>query len=167
MKCKWLVPGGPGPCGLTERDLPATVALATQRARTVNLSSTSRGSCSSELTSCPGFWPRLSTRSHFTPSTSASSPAAVAHWNGYFHSFLKRPTTGILFYKPTNSAWAPTSQPQGHTFHIIMAAMDYEALKEQWSDVEERDGVRLSWNVFPSSRMVGFTFQSCMFCDQS
>lgn len=37
-----------------------------------------------------------------------------------------------------------------------MAAMDYEALKEQWSDVEERDGVRLSWNVFPSSRMVGF-----------
>jgi protein transport protein SEC23 len=32
--------------------------------------------------------------------------------------------------------------------------MDYEALKEQWSDVEDRDGVRLSWNVFPSSRMV-------------
>lgn len=40
-----------------------------------------------------------------------------------------------------------------------MAAMDYEALKEQWSDVEERDGVRLSWNVFPSSRMVGFARQ--------
>lgn len=33
--------------------------------------------------------------------------------------------------------------------------MDYEALKEQWSEVEDRDGVRLSWNVFPSSRMVG------------
>lgn len=32
--------------------------------------------------------------------------------------------------------------------------MDYEALKEQWSEVEDRDGVRLSWNVFPSSRMV-------------
>lgn len=32
--------------------------------------------------------------------------------------------------------------------------MDYEGLKEQWSEVEERDGVRLSWNVFPSSRMV-------------
>jgi hypothetical protein len=32
--------------------------------------------------------------------------------------------------------------------------MDYETLKEQWSDVEDRDGVRLSWNVFPSSRMV-------------
>ena len=32
--------------------------------------------------------------------------------------------------------------------------MDYEALKDQWSDVEDRDGVRLSWNVFPSSRMV-------------
>jgi hypothetical protein len=32
--------------------------------------------------------------------------------------------------------------------------MDYEAIKEQWSEVEDRDGVRLSWNVFPSSRMV-------------
>jgi protein transport protein SEC23 len=33
--------------------------------------------------------------------------------------------------------------------------MDYEALKDQWSDVEDRDGIRLSWNTFPSSRMVG------------
>ena len=49
--------------------------------------------------------------------------------------------------------------------------MDIEALKEQvrapksrsgaqdwqvaqWSEVEDRDGLRLSWNVFPSSRMV-------------
>ena len=32
--------------------------------------------------------------------------------------------------------------------------MDYERLKDQWSDVEERDGVRLSWNTFPSTRMV-------------
>lgn len=32
--------------------------------------------------------------------------------------------------------------------------MDYEALKDQWTDLEERDGVRLSWNTFPSSRMV-------------
>ena len=32
--------------------------------------------------------------------------------------------------------------------------MDYETLKDQWSDVEERDGIRLSWNTFPSSRMV-------------
>lgn len=32
--------------------------------------------------------------------------------------------------------------------------MDYEALKEQWGDIEDRDGVRLSWNTFPSSRMV-------------
>ncbi|CAI4212152.1 unnamed protein product [Parascedosporium putredinis] len=31
--------------------------------------------------------------------------------------------------------------------------MDFEALKEQWGEVEDRDGVRLSWNVFPSSRM--------------
>ncbi|KAF4629696.1 hypothetical protein G7Y89_g8449 [Cudoniella acicularis] len=33
--------------------------------------------------------------------------------------------------------------------------MDIEALKEQWSEVEDRDGLRLSWNVFPSSRMSG------------
>lgn len=32
--------------------------------------------------------------------------------------------------------------------------MDIEALKEQWSEIEDRDGLRLSWNVFPSSRMV-------------
>lgn len=32
--------------------------------------------------------------------------------------------------------------------------MDYETLKEHWSEVEDRDGVRLSWNVFPTSRMV-------------
>jgi protein transport protein SEC23 len=31
---------------------------------------------------------------------------------------------------------------------------DFEALKDQWSDVEDRDGIRLSWNTFPSSRMV-------------
>lgn len=32
--------------------------------------------------------------------------------------------------------------------------MDFEALKDQWNEVEDRDGVRLSWNVFPSTRMV-------------
>ncbi|OAX79839.1 protein transporter SEC23 [Emergomyces africanus] len=31
--------------------------------------------------------------------------------------------------------------------------MDYEALKDQWSEVEDRDGIRLSWNTFPSTRM--------------
>lgn len=35
--------------------------------------------------------------------------------------------------------------------------MDYDALKEQWGEVEDRDGVRLSWNVFPSTRMVSLT----------
>lgn len=35
--------------------------------------------------------------------------------------------------------------------------MDIETLKEQWSEVEDRDGLRLSWNVFPSSRMVRST----------
>lgn len=37
--------------------------------------------------------------------------------------------------------------------------MDYEALKDQWNDAEERDGVRLSWNTFPSTRMVRFIFR--------
>lgn len=32
--------------------------------------------------------------------------------------------------------------------------MEYETLKDQWSEVEDRDGIRLSWNTFPSSRMV-------------
>ncbi len=41
--------------------------------------------------------------------------------------------------------------PRAPQNNIYMA---YETLKEQWSDVEERDGVRLSWNTFPSSRMV-------------
>ncbi|EUC34363.1 hypothetical protein COCVIDRAFT_28748 [Bipolaris victoriae FI3] len=30
---------------------------------------------------------------------------------------------------------------------------DFEALKDQWSEIEDRDGLRLSWNTFPSSRM--------------
>jgi hypothetical protein len=38
--------------------------------------------------------------------------------------------------------------------------MDIEALKEQWSEIEDRDGLRLSWNVFPSSRMVCGTIWS-------
>lgn len=31
--------------------------------------------------------------------------------------------------------------------------MDLETLKDQWTEAEERDGVRLSWNTFPSTRM--------------
>ncbi|KAI5287733.1 GTPase-activating protein S23 [Ascosphaera acerosa] len=31
--------------------------------------------------------------------------------------------------------------------------MDYDTLKDQWSDIEDRDGVRLSWNTFPASRV--------------
>ena len=31
---------------------------------------------------------------------------------------------------------------------------DFDALKDQWSEIEDRDGIRLSWNTFPSSRMV-------------
>ncbi|PSN63985.1 protein transport protein SEC23 [Corynespora cassiicola Philippines] len=31
--------------------------------------------------------------------------------------------------------------------------MDYDSLKDQWSEIEDKDGVRLSWNTLPSSRM--------------
>lgn len=48
-----------------------------------------------------------------------------------------------------------------------MASLDYEALKEQWSDIEERDGVRLSWNVFPSSRMVSSANRASRFVTKS
>lgn len=41
-------------------------------------------------------------------------------------------------------------------YNIIITEqkMEYEALKDSWSEVEDRDGIRLSWNTFPSSRMV-------------
>lgn len=43
------------------------------------------------------------------------------------------------------------------------SSMDYEALKDQWSDIEERDGIRLSWNTFPSSRMVrAWMYNGCL-----
>lgn len=31
--------------------------------------------------------------------------------------------------------------------------LDFEALKEQWTNIEDTDGVRLSWNTIPSTRM--------------
>ena len=43
-----------------------------------------------------------------------------------------------------------------------LIVMDYEALKDQWSEVEDRDGIRLSWNTFPSSRMVSVRDGSCI-----
>jgi hypothetical protein len=46
------------------------------------------------------------------------------------------------------------AQPTTTTATIASRNMDYDALKEQWGEVEDRDGVRLSWNVFPSTRMV-------------
>ena len=38
--------------------------------------------------------------------------------------------------------------------------MDFDALKDQWSEVEDRDGIRLSWNTFPSTRMVNLNHSS-------
>jgi len=40
--------------------------------------------------------------------------------------------------------------------------MDFDTQKEQWQDIEERDGIRLSWNTFPSSRMVWQTVMVSM-----
>src|SRR2546423_15633983 len=42
--------------------------------------------------------------------------------------------------------------------------MDFEAVTEKWGEIGDRDGVRLSWNAFPSSRMV-CKFELCV--DQS
>ena len=36
-------------------------------------------------------------------------------------------------------------------------------MKEQWGEAEDRDGIRLSWNVFPSSRMVGSFYLDRLF----
>ncbi|TGJ76156.1 hypothetical protein E0Z10_g10912 [Xylaria hypoxylon] len=47
----------------------------------------------------------------------------------------------------------PDPDPDNRLPQFVLAIMDFEALKEQWSEVEDRDGVRLSWNVFPSSRV--------------
>lgn len=67
----------------------------------------------------------------------------------YHSTFLQHSVSGqqslALHSREEDSRWP----------NAIPAEMDYEALKEQWSEVEDRDGVRLSWNVFPSSRMVG------------
>lgn len=38
--------------------------------------------------------------------------------------------------------------------HSTMDQAQYDAIKDNWGEVEDRDGVRLSWNIIPSSRMV-------------
>jgi protein transport protein SEC23 len=35
-----------------------------------------------------------------------------------------------------------------------MDQAQYDAIKDNWAEVEDRDGVRLSWNIIPSTRMV-------------
>ena len=35
-----------------------------------------------------------------------------------------------------------------------MEQAQYDAIKDNWGEVEDRDGVRLSWNTIPSTRMV-------------
>lgn len=62
-------------------------------------------------------------------------PLAIELWAPSFPSTRHPPNTA-----------APLSTP--HTM------ADFEALKDQWSQIEDTDGVRLSWNTLPSSRMV-------------
>lgn len=38
-----------------------------------------------------------------------------------------------------------------------MDQAQYDAIKDNWGEVEDRDGVRLSWNTIPSTRMVGLS----------
>ena len=39
--------------------------------------------------------------------------------------------------------------------------MDYDRLKDQWSEIEDQDGIRLSWNCIPSTRMVSLESLVC------
>jgi protein transport protein SEC23 len=57
-----------------------------------------------------------------------------------------------LTYNPIQSTHHTIANNTSYTIHTS-SNMDYEALKEQWSDIEDRDGIRLSWNTFPSTRM--------------
>ena len=45
--------------------------------------------------------------------------------------------------------------------------MNYDALKDQWSEVEDHDGIRLSWNTFPSSRMVRLSLAKTALADDA
>jgi hypothetical protein len=62
---------------------------------------------------------------------------------------------------PTNKDPCRSPRLTGFPVHATVG-MDIEALKEQWSEVEDRDGLRLSWNVFPSSRMVRQLFRRAL-----
>jgi hypothetical protein len=62
---------------------------------------------------------------------------------------------------PTNKDPCRSPRLTGFPVHATVG-MDIEALKEQWSEVEDRDGLRLSWNVFPSSRMVRQLFRTAL-----
>lgn len=55
---------------------------------------------------------------------------------------------------PATSQTSRTTKQHQDTQDTHIAMADFEALKDQWSEIEDRDGIRLSWNTFPSSRMV-------------
>lgn len=83
------------------------------------------------------------------PSSSASNLRGIKYFaDTYVFADLSDPLKRELVVIRTGYCAKPPSGRRSYS------AMDYEALKESWSEVEDRDGVRLSWNVFPSSRMV-------------
>ncbi|TAQ84385.1 hypothetical protein B7494_g7283 [Chlorociboria aeruginascens] len=77
-------------------------------------------------------------------------PALISRADGVSGAKLKEP-------KPYLRSLATRSSPIWRTSFqtpsFFVFTMNVEDLKEQWSEIEDRDGLRLSWNVFPSSRM--------------
>jgi hypothetical protein len=68
---------------------------------------------------------------------------------------VRSPTAAALPIRIVGARLGPTTSLTDLQPRPSLPAMtDYEGLKEQWSEIEDRDGVRLSWNTFPSSRMV-------------
>lgn len=88
---------------------------------------------------------------HIFQNTAQLRPQPSA--SGQAHTFSHRPAHSPCGHSSSHHDILPTRH--NHDRPVTMA--DFEALKDQWSDIEDRDGIRLSWNTFPSSRMVSNT----------
>jgi hypothetical protein len=92
---------GCGHCG-------AGIDPGKERAGTVDLSSTSRGSCSLELAWCPAFWPRLSTQPQSITTDNLLHhllPLSIVYWNGHLQYFRTPPTAGTHSAVPQPALW--------------------------------------------------------------
>lgn len=82
----------------------------------------------------------------------------LIHFTSWFSTDWESHSIWVFATLSQTALFRPTFLPVDYRIHNFqlqgLRTMDIEALKEQWSEVEDRDGVRLSWNVFPSSRMV-------------